>query len=117
MNLFTVKGDLSIDTSNVYVDNQKIDLSVQNIKYSDYVNLVKNKECLSNVLYVVESDYINAYNQQIKNVAEPIDDNDAVTLKYMKDSINNITIDDSIFVKKDELNDLIKQSLIDIINN
>jgi hypothetical protein len=73
MNLFTVNGELSIDTSNVYVDGTKADLSVCKISQSEYNKLVQNESCLSNTLYVVESDYIDAYGQQIKNIAEPID--------------------------------------------
>ena len=41
MSLFTVNGELSIDTSNVYVDGQKIDLTIQKIAYKDYIELVK----------------------------------------------------------------------------
>jgi hypothetical protein len=73
MNLFTVNGELSIDTSNIYVNGEKADFSVCKISQSEYNELVRNESCLSNTLYVVESDYIDACGQQIKNVAEPID--------------------------------------------
>lgn len=73
MNLFTVNGELSIDTSNIYVNGEKADLSVCKISQSEYNELVRNESCSSNTLYVVESDYIDACGQQIKNVAEPID--------------------------------------------
>ena len=33
-------------------------------------------------LYIVKSDCIDAYGQQMKNVADPTDAQDAVTLKY-----------------------------------
>jgi hypothetical protein len=37
MNLFKVNGEISIDTSNVYVDGQQADLSVCHIKQNDYI--------------------------------------------------------------------------------
>ena len=61
MNLFKVDGNLSIDTSNVYVNGVKSDLSVCKISDIDYNNLVTSGRCESNVLYVVSSDCINAY--------------------------------------------------------
>lgn len=119
MNLFTVNGELSIDTSNVYVEGQKADLTIQKIKYSDYADLVNNSGCLSNVLYIIEADYVDAYGQQIKNIAAPTEDNDAVTLKYAKDNFSNVEIDfdESAFVKKDELKELVKTTLIDLLND
>lgn len=62
MNLFKVNGEISIDTSNVYIDGQQVDLSVCKITQSEYDKLVYENNCLSNTLYVVETDYINAYN-------------------------------------------------------
>lgn len=82
MNLFKVNGEISIDTSNVYIDGQQVDLSVCKITESEYNKLVCEDTYLSNVLYVVEADFINAYNQQIKNVADPSESQDVVTLKY-----------------------------------
>ena len=82
MNLFKVNGEISIDTSNVYIDGQLVDLSVCKITQSEYDKLIYENNCLSNVLYVVEADFINAYNQQIKNVADPSESQDVVTLKY-----------------------------------
>ena len=43
---------------------------------------------LSNELYVVSSDYINAYGEQVKNVAEPTLSNDAATKNYV-DAVNS----------------------------
>ena len=63
MNLFKVNGELSIDTSNIYVNGKQTDLSVCTIKKSDYEKLVINDECQLNTLYVVESDFIDAYGQ------------------------------------------------------
>ena len=117
MNLFTVNGELSIDTNNVYINGEKADLSVCKISQSEYNKLVKNESCLSNTLYVVESDYIDAYGQQIKNIADPIDSQDAVTLKYAQENFSKSKIDESKFVLKNELKDLVKDAVIDLLKN
>lgn len=119
MNLFTVNGELSIDTSNVYVNGTKADLSVVKISKSDYEKLVLEENCLSNTLYVIETDYVDAYGQQMKNLADPSDDQDAVTLKYAKDNFTNVevNIDESKFVLKSELKELVKNTMIDLLNN
>lgn len=119
MNLFTVNGELSIDTSNVYVNGTKADLSVVKISKSDYENLVIEENCLSNTLYVIEADYVDAYGQQMKNLADPSDDQDAVTLKYAKDNFTNVevNIDEDKFVLKSELKELVKNTMIDLLNN
>ena len=61
MNMFKVDGNLSIDTSNVYVNGKKADLSVCNISDIDYNKLVVESKCEDNVIYVVSSDNINAH--------------------------------------------------------
>ena len=40
---------------------------------------------LSNELYIVSSDYINAYGEQLKNLAQPTDLSDATTKEYVDD--------------------------------
>lgn len=49
----------------------------------DYHELVVNGKALSNVLYVVENDAVNAYGRQIKNVADPTDLSDVATKGYV----------------------------------
>lgn len=61
MSMFKVDGNLSIDTSNVYVNGTKMDLSVCHISDTDYNKLVVEDKCEDNVIYVVSSDYMNAY--------------------------------------------------------
>ena len=61
MNMFKVDGNLSIDTSNVYVNGEKADLSVCSISDVDYSTLVVEGKCEDNVIYVVSSDNIDAY--------------------------------------------------------
>ena len=115
MNIFKVDGNLSIDTSNVYVNGEKADLSVCNISYADYSKLVVDGKCESNVIYVVSSDYVNAYGQQIKNLAAPTELNDAATKEYVDaqiSSVNGITRDEAAQIAKE----VFKSSLSSILN-
>ena len=109
MSLFGVNGQLSIDTSNIYIDGNKSDLSVMQLTQTEYSNLVKDNACISNVLYVVENDCVNAFNMQIKNVADPTDSQDAVTLGYLKNNFDT----NSKYVTKDELS----ANMISIMKN
>ena len=96
MNLFKVDGNLSIDTSNVYVNGSKVDLSVCNISEIEYHNLVLEGQCQSNVLYVVSSDSINAYGMQLKNLAAPSSSNDAATKEYVDDQVSKLSAVDIV---------------------
>ena len=87
MSMFKVDGNLSIDTSNVYVDGVKADLSVCHISDIDYYGLVNEGRCQGNVVYVVSSDCINAYGGQAKNLAAPTDPDDAATKQYVDEQI------------------------------
>lgn len=85
MSLLQVKGDLSVDTSNVFVDGKQADLSICHIAADAYHDLVFKNECLSNVIYFVEDDKHSMYGQRVTDVAEPVEPNDAVTLKYLEE--------------------------------
>ena len=61
------------------------DLSVIKLSSNEYQSLVSSKATLSNALYIVESDFVNAYGQQIKNLANPTDLSDAATKGYVDD--------------------------------
>ena len=79
------------------------------------------------MLYVVDSNVIDAYGQQMKNLAAPTDPGDATNKKYVDDSLTatahalstdyNTKIDaitsDKTVVKQIELNGL----AFDIVNN
>lgn len=93
MNLFKVDGNLSIDTSNVYIDGKKTDLSICKMSSSDYYELVKEDRCLSNVLYVVSSDFINAYGERVENVACPEVSSDAATKGYVDSTVQALSGD------------------------
>lgn len=66
------------------------DLSVMKISKDDYEALVAlSGDTLSNnVLYVIDSDYEDAYGQQIKNIADGTDLNDAVNIKQLQNAIS-----------------------------
>lgn len=108
MSMFKVDGNLSIDTSNVYVDGVKADLSVCHISDTDYHSLVNEGRCQDNAIYVVSSDYVNAYGGQVKNLAAPTDLDDAATKKYVDEQIaqalsgcNTMTKDEVIQISKE----------------
>ena len=115
MNMFKVDGNLSIDTSNVYVNGEKADLSVCNISDVDYSKLVVGGKCKSNVIYVVSSDYVNAYGQQLKNLAAPTDLGDATTKAYVDaqlSGMHGITRDEVVQIAKE----VFKNSLSSILS-
>ena len=119
MSMFKVDGNLSIDTSNVYVDGIKADLSACHISDTDYYDLVNEGKCQDNVIYVVSSDYINAYNGQVKNIAAPTDLDDAATKKYVDEQIaqavsscSTMTRDEVIQISKE----VFKSSLSSILS-
>ena len=65
-------------------------LSVMKISKDDYEALVAlSGDTLSNnVLYVIDSDYTDMYGQQIKNLADGTDPNDAVNIKQLQNAIS-----------------------------
>ena len=95
-----ISGDLGEEiSSKIYIedhigeDGQLVssysDLSIIKLSSNEYQDLVESNATLSNALYVVESDFINAYGQQIKNLANPNDLSDAATKGYVDDAIND----------------------------
>ena len=63
------------------------DLSVIKLSSNDYQDLVDSDATLSNALYIVESDFIDAYGQQIKNLSAPDLSDDAATKGYVDGSL------------------------------
>lgn len=78
-------GILSTAIDNkIYIDGVKAEtLSAFNVSQDEFYAKVNAGTILSNELYIVSSDYINAYDEQVKNVAEPILSNDAATKNYV----------------------------------
>ena len=66
-----------------YSSGKQSDLSVIKLAASEYEQLVINGMTSPNALYVVSSDYINAYGEQLKNLAAATDLSDAVTLEQL----------------------------------
>lgn len=71
----------------VSVDGTKADINVQHISQSDYEQLVVTSCVLSNTVYIVSRDYIEAYGQQMKNLAQASDLSDAVNLEQVSSMI------------------------------
>ena len=70
--------------SKIYIDSLSVgSLCAIHISQDDFYQKVKDGSLLSNELYVVSSDYINAYGQQIKNLSAPSDLSDATTKQYV----------------------------------
>ena len=111
-------------SSTVYVESEgeKFNqLSVVKISKSEFdVKVGSGSPLQGNVLYVVDSNIIDAYGQQMKNLADPTELSDATNKKYVDDSltatahvlstdynakIDAITSDKSV-VKEIELNGL-----------
>ena len=70
------------------------DLSVIKLSADEYAGLLVSNALLSNALYIVEDSSINAYGQQIKNLAAGTDLSDAVNLEQLNNSISSIPLDD-----------------------
>ena len=62
---------------------EQTDLSIVKLSASEYYDLVNSDTVISNVIYVVENQFKNAYGQQIKNLAQGTDLSDAVNLEQL----------------------------------
>ena len=75
----------------IYVDGTPTEsLSAIHISRDDFYAKVVAGEVLSNELYIVSGDYVNAYGQKIRNVAEPELSDDAATKNYVDASISTL---------------------------
>ena len=133
--LYATKAELSSEISNrisaystlsTAIDNKiSIDgiktntLSAFHINQDDFYKKVQNNEILSNELYFVSSDYINAYDEQVKNVAEPVDASDAVTKNYVDTKLlsSETDFDKKISDLRKELNDSFTKNLNTLSTN
>lgn len=59
------------------------DLSVMKLSSDEYSQMVVLGETISNCLYVVQSDHIDAYGRQIKNLSAGTEASDAVNLEQL----------------------------------
>ena len=65
-------------------------LSVVKLSADEYAQMLDDGSCLSNALYIVEAPNIDAFKQQIKNVAPPTDLSDAATKEYVDNALTNV---------------------------
>lgn len=71
------------------------DLSIRYVTAEKYHDLIAGPDIAEfepKTLYVVSSDQINAYNTQIKNVADPVDNRDAANKSWVEQSVANALI-------------------------
>lgn len=84
-----------LDTkSSVSVDNQRADVNILHISQEEYNQLVVRNEVLSNFIYVVSDDCVNAYGEQIKNLAPGTDLSDAVNLQQLQAAVESVPLSD-----------------------
>lgn len=78
----------------IYIDGVQAEtLSAIHADADDYHAKVIAGTVLSNELWVLSADFVNVYGEQIKNLAEPTDDTDAATKKYVDDQITAVDSD------------------------
>ena len=65
-------------------------LEVKNINQEEYHQLVVDNKVDSNTVYIVSSDTLNMYGEQIKNLAPGTDLSDAVNLEQLSTSIEQV---------------------------
>ena len=66
-------------------------LKIYRVDDDTYYDKVIKGHALTNELYIVSNDFINAYGQQMKNLSAPADDDDATTKKYVDDQITAVS--------------------------
>lgn len=81
----------SLANRKIFIDGISADtLSAVHVSQDEFHQKVVDETILSNEMYVVSNDYINAYGEQIKNLAEGTDLSDAVTLQQMNSLKNGL---------------------------
>lgn len=77
----------------IFIDGLSAEsLCALHISEDDFFSKVTTSATLSNELYIVSSDYVNAYGQQIKNLLAPTDLSDAATKEYVDNAMSGVQI-------------------------
>lgn len=90
-------GKLSARSAVMRPDDIQIDgnptssLGFEHISQEDYHQKVADNEILSNMVYVVSSDYLNMYDEQIKNLAPGTDQKDAVNVSQLSSAAKELS--------------------------
>ena len=108
-----IKGNLAtistVVDQKINIDGLSTDqLSLLHIDLHDYITLLSNDLVLSNQLYVVQSDFIDAYGQQMKNLAAPTELSDATNKGYVDDKFAKVktALADALTVNIETTSDL-----------
>ncbi len=89
------------------------DLSIVKLTAVEYANLLTADALVSNAIYIVQDDHIDAYGQQLKNLASPTDLSDAATKEYVDSSLSNIEIPKDLSAFTNSLGYLVSNDLSD----
>lgn len=71
-------------SSQEYADGKQSDLSVIKLSKEEYANILHDNASQPNALYIISSDFKDAYGQQVKNMAPGTDLSDAVSLEQLQ---------------------------------
>lgn len=81
---------LTAASTQMYVDEERtISAAMKHVSVAEYAQILQagaNK----NTLYVVSSDNVDMMNERVQNVADPIDDTDAVNKQYVDQIVGNV---------------------------
>ena len=55
-----------------------------------YRSIADAEELESDALYLVETSCLNAYGKRIADVGDPVEDSDAVNVRYLKSHVNSV---------------------------
>lgn len=104
------------NSSNVYINGKKNDLSVVQLPAEEYYKKLVDKQLDSSTLYVLSSDNVNAYGQAITNVGTPVEDDDAATKAYVDGKVAAIREKASKLTKLD-VNNVTSVKVLETVNS
>ena len=80
------------DRTGKYIEDKKAlaPLSVITMPEDAYRSIADAEELESDALYLVETSCLNAYGKRIADVGDPVEDSDAVNVRYLKSHVNSV---------------------------